>query len=417
MPVKPVAPGVTYRLLWLVLGLPVLMWTLLQAWRARSATLLRQRLGWYGDLPRHGLWIHAASVGEVNAAALLVQALRDERPDLIITLSTLTPSGAQQAKRLLPEVTHFYLPWDTHGACERLLQRLQPRLCVFVETEIWPQLYSRLARAQVTTILVNGRLSARTLSRPAWVRRYLARALQNIDHVYARNEQDQQGFLRLGMTPERVTVQGNIKFAIAITTAGPITPPSPAQEYILAASTRDAEEQIIIDAWRHSHWRGYPLVIVPRHPQRLNDILGQVKPLKLPFGVRSHGDDPGQCLIYIADTFGELRAFMQEAELVIIGGSFVAKGGQNPLEAAAAQRAMIFGPYMANFAEEADALVQAQAALQAAHPQQLLELLNTLYRQPSVRQSLGQNARAYLAKHTNLAKDYAQKVLRHWRDY
>lgn len=397
--------------------------TLWQAWQVGDSRLVRQRLGL--GLPRRSdrpLWIHMASVGEVNAAAPLIDALRRRHPDLPIFVTTFTPTGAANAMHKFgPGIEHVYLPLDFHHAVRRFLQHTRPRCALILETEIWPRLFDRCRREDIPLLIVNGRLSSRTLDRPAWMRGILARALDNVDHVFARSPSDADGFRSLGVNTERISVTGNIKFAAAAggnttgdpgddTLSAPITLPRPT---VVAASTHDDEERQLARAWLASPLRdSYLLVIVPRHPKRKAAILDQLRPLGARLAVRSDGDPiDARTEIHLADTFGELPAFIAGAELVFIGGTLVPHGGQNVIEVARLGKVALFGPHMENFADERDLLLGAAAAIPAGDVEALMRELAGLLADPERRQAIGERARRLVEERGDVAERYVDALV------
>ncbi len=398
----------SYRLLLRLLSPALLLYTARQGRLGGEKGYLRARLGHgprYGERP---LWLHAASVGEVNAVIPLLRALQQRHPGLPLLLTTTTPSGAQRARALLPEgVAHDTLPIDLPPAVARFLSRVRPRALLPVETEIWPQLYSACADAGVPVVIVNGRLSSKTLEANRWLRGLYRGALQSVSAVLARGTGDAEGFCRLGAPAERVQTLGNIKFAAEAVEAEAIDLGRP---YLLAASTREGEERLVVEAWLLSK-REELLVIAPRHIQRLEAILTELAPLGLECAVRSRDDAVSDTTqLYIADTFGELRGFMAGAELVFMGGSLVEKGGHNLLEPAALGKAVICGPHMDNFTDETRLLREADALLQVASAGELASTLATLMDDDEQRIALGQHARTMMVKQGAVLENYLQHL-------
>ncbi len=404
------SPLARYRLLLALVSPLLLGYTLWQALRHRDLRYLRQRLGFFprmsGERP---LWLHAASVGELNAALPLIEVLRREAPQRPLLLTTATPSSARLAARRLPAgVTHAYLPLDWRGAVGRFLTRVNPRCALVMETELWPNLFAACAERAITLVIVNGRLSLRTLNAPGWLCRQYRCALGRVDAVLARSDADRAGFLALGAPAERIQVIGNIKFSGTASDVAPITLPRP---YALAASTRDGEEVLVWQAWQRQPRGDRLLVVVPRHPQRRRTIL---RDLGLPpeqVALRSRGDViTAQTRLYLADTFGELTGFIAGAELVFVGGSLVPRGGQNLLEAAALGRPLLFGPHIDNFADEARLLLEHEGALQVSDAAALGEAFTLLVGDAGRRAALGEKARQMVEERRDMAERYARAL-------
>ena len=408
MAVKATTPHWRYRLLFTLLAPLLVLHTLWQAYKNGDRRLALQRLGL--SLPRHSdhpVWLHMASVGEVNAAAPLIHELQQRHPTLPIIVSTVTPTGATMAQKKLPGITHYYLPLDFAYATRTLLKKMQPRCVIIMETELWPQLYYQCSKQQVPLLIVNGRLSQRTLNRPAWVHAFYQRALANVTKILARSDKDAQRFVQLGADAKQVSVVDNIKFAaINSSTIEPIQLPRP---YIVAASTHDDEELQISRAWLASELcKNYLLVIVPRHPQRKEAILKQLRPLNAPLAVRSANEAVTQeTQIYLADTFGELQQFIAGAELVCMGGSLIPRGGQNLIEVARQGKIALCGPHMENFEDECELLLEQKAAFRVNNTPELIEKMDELLKQPQLLKETGQRARAVVANKADVAERYA----------
>lgn len=407
----PAPPDWRYRALIALLAPLLTGHSLWQALRHRDARMARQKLG-RGQRRRNDrpLWIHMSSVGEVNAAQALVAELRRRHPELPILATTFTPNGARTATaRLGPGVEHVYLPLDFACAVSAFLDAVRPRCAVVVETEIWPELFHQCRRRRVPLLIVNGRLSERTLRRADWVREGYRRALQNADRVLARSELDAQRFIELGMPQDRVTVMGNIKFAPAARTVRPIALPRP---YVVAASTHEDEELQLGRAWLDSTLaRGHLLVMVPRHPERGRAILGQLRPLDPELAARSDRREPGAAArLYLADTLGELQDFIAGAELVCMGGSLVPRGGQNPIEAARLGKVTLFGPHMENFAEERALLLEHGAAVEAKSAEEMIGTAAELLADRQRLAAMGARAQAALVAREDVAERYADAL-------
>lgn len=384
-----------------------------QAMQARDPRLARQKLGIGIPLRTdHPLWLHMSSVGEVNAARPLVDALRRRYPDLPIVVTTFTPTGAATAVAAFgPGIEHVYLPLDCRHAVRRFLRRIRPRCALVMETEIWPRLFHQCRADGIPLLIVNARLSQRTLGRPAWMRRILARALANVDRILARSETDARGYAALGAA-DQTTVIDNIKFAHADSDATASTPIALPRPYVVAASTHDDEELQLARAWLAAGLGAtHLLVIVPRHPKRKAAILAQLRPLGALLAVRSDGDPVGaDTLLYLADTFGELSRFIAGAELVFVGGSLVPRGGQNVIEVARAGKVALFGPHMENFADERDLLLTAEAAIGTSDAGALMREATALLADPERRQVIGRRAQTLVDAKAGVAERYLEAV-------
>lgn len=406
---------VEYNLLLGALALPLTLFTLGQAVRRGGTRFAKQRLGWGypRTLPRP-VWLHAASVGELMAALPLLDALRAKLPHTPFVVTTGTATGAQLAATRLPgDVTHMYLPVDLHGAVKRFLNALRPRCALIMETEVWPNLYSTCHRRGIPLLIVNGRLSDKTLKVSAHVRAHYRAALSGITAILARSEPDRERFIALGAEAKNIETLGNIKYA-QTTIPEPTTPPL-MRPYVLAASTHGDEEARIARAWLGLPAHQRPLlVIAPRHPQRKSDIVTDLEHLKITPAVRSAGDAiRDDTVVYLADTLGELQRFIDHAELVFIGGSLVPVGGHNVLEPARAGKAQLFGPHMQNFAEESRELIARDAAIQVRDDLELRTTLARLLAAPQRRTSMGQRGRMLILENHDVAVRYVEAITRY----
>lgn len=405
--VRPLWP---YRCLLLLFSPLLLGYTFWQALRHRCGRYLLQRCGLFGRQTLVApLWLHAASVGELHAALPLLKRLQAEYPQQDVLLTTNTISSARRVESMaLQGVRHVFLPLDFPFAVQQFLHCFRPHCALVMETELWPALFAGCARHRLPVLIINGRLSRRTRKAPRWLQAQYRQTLGLATAVLARSEADRESFAALGAVQKRLQVIGNIKFSSMQEEAAPVHLPRPC---VLAASTRDGEEKILWQAWQAAAPEDVLLVIVPRHPQRLAAIR---KDLSLPAGqlaVRSRGEDITPATrIYLADTFGELGSFMAAAELVFMGGSLVAKGGQNVLEAAALGKAIVFGPHMDNFADEARLLLERKAALQVADTAGLVRVFADLLPDAACRLAMGKAARALVAEHRDMAGRYMDAI-------
>ncbi len=396
---------------------PALLIWLYRASRQRGGNRFwRERRGRY--LPDSAgaaspLWVHCASVGEVRTAAPLIHVLGEQRPDLPLLVTTATATGADTAARVLPAgVLHAYQPLDWPGAVGRFLDRFRPQIGVILETEIWPNLYAAAQQRGVPLLLTNARMSQRTLNGPALIRRLQSRALARVDRVLARSVPDARRFSAFGVCDQRLEVVGSLKLA-------PPHRPTPepfafGRPAIVAASTHDDEEVRIAQAWDGARQESVVpqlLTIVPRHPERGVAVRDSLRHAGFRTALRSAGDDWRDYEIYVVDTLGELESFMAGAELVIIGGSLIPRGGQNLVEPARLGRPILFGPHMSNFAEESERLLNAGGAQRFLDDADLQHAIGELARDRQAREELGRRAAATVAAAQDTAETYAKAIL------
>ncbi|MDQ7017309.1 MAG: 3-deoxy-D-manno-octulosonic acid transferase, partial [Gammaproteobacteria bacterium] len=392
-----------YRLLLLLLFPLVVLYTLRRSFRDGDRRYFWQRFGCQQPKMNQPIWLHCASVGEVNAALPLLKALLTEHPNATFLLTTNTPSGQQIAeKKLDPRVTLSYLPLDYPLFMRRFLHRSQPRCALIMETEIWPNLYHRCQQQKIPLTIINARLSQRTLNSHRIFRWAYQQALKNI-RILAKSSQDAAHFQTLGADIEQIQIIGNLKFApqtAPLNTKNPLHRP-----YLIAISTHDDEELRLAKLWQQikHHHPQHLLVIAPRHPERRQQILHTLAPLKLQIASRSQSEAVQQHTdLYLADTLGELNLFMQHAELVFIGGSLIAHGGQNLLEPARLGKPIICGAHMFNFQAEVDLFLNHNALLQINNENELSETVQMLLKQPKKRAHLAHNAQALMQQESTV---------------
>ena len=404
-----------YSVLVLVIAVVASPWFVYQALRHKKYVgSLGQRMG---ILPVSfnmdadpSIWIHAVSVGEVLTARPLISDLKRRYPDLRMFLSTTTLAGQQLARRNVQDVDAvFYFPFDLGIFVRRTLDLVRPRLFIMMETEIWPNLLRECRARGVKTAVVNGRLSARSFPRYRMVRGFMRRVLDHVDRFLVQSEESARRFIDLGADPARVVVTGSLKFDSLELSSTALQArardrvlryfrvPS-SRPVIVAGSTMKGEESALLRAFRRVRATAPSalLVIAPRNPER----FGEVEQL-----VRSEGwktarrsdlavDSEPRVDVVVLDTIGELATVYQIGTIVFVGGSLVATGGHNVLEPAVFGKPIVFGPYMSNFAEIADAFVSNGAGVQLAGEQDLEETLLSLMSDPVRRARLGAAARA-----------------------
>ncbi|MEZ5586956.1 MAG: lipid IV(A) 3-deoxy-D-manno-octulosonic acid transferase [Sedimenticolaceae bacterium] len=389
----------------LYLVFPLVLLRLL--WRSIKAPAYRER--WLERLGLFtppgawgGLWIHAVSVGEVQAVLPLIRQLLADNPGLPITVTTTTPTGsARVVEQLGEQVFHVYFPYDLPLALTGFIRRVRPRALLMVETEIWPNLLHSCRRHGVYTLLANARLSARSAQRYARLGRFTRDTFAHIDCIAAQTEADAARFRALGVAADRVFVTGSIKFDIRI--------PASLEEQVevlrrewggrpvwVAGSTHEGEDELVLQA-HHQVLSSFPnalLILVPRHPERFERVAGLCKREHLKLARRSrHGSYGTQTQVYLGDTMGELPVVIGSADVAFIGGSLVPTGGHNMLEAAAQGVAVCFGPHVFNFAAISELLVDEGAARRVGDEVELAQQVIAWFRDASARAEAGENGR------------------------
>ena len=348
------APITIYHLIWRGFRQP----TYFQRWPERYAV--------YRDPPRgRTLWLHAVSVGEVNAAVPLVNALRRGRPDLRLLVTTITPTGSERVRALWgDEVDHVYLPYDLPGAVGRFLAHYRPHAALIMETELWPNLLFGCRDRDIPAYIVNARLSERSLRGYRVLAPLVGRALRTVHTVAAQSMADAVRFVRLGARPEHVVETGNLKFDVSVPDtldafAGEFRGHCGARPVWIAASTHIDEEAAIIAIHRRLRARHPDLLLLwaPRHPERFRLVAEHARAAGWKVSTRSRARWPqADDAVFVADTLGELLSFYACADVAFVGGSLQPVGGHNLLEPAAAGTPIVTGPHLHNFAEIAQRL-------------------------------------------------------------
>ncbi len=382
-------------------------------WRSRHRPAYRrrwaQRLGFGPRAPSGCVWLHAVSVGEVNAALPLIDALQRAHSDLPLLVTTTTPTGSEHLRsRLGNSVAHCYLPYDLPGAVRRFLNRQRPRLGIVMETELWPNLYAAAQALNIPLLLTNARLSPRSARGYARWSQLSRQTLERLTAVGAQTAADGQRLIALGLPPARLTVTGNLKFDVVA--------PNPTvgialrrrlgdgRPVWLAASTHAGEEQAALTAHRllRAKHPDAVLILAPRHPHRFADVARMCRQQGWATALRS-ADDGRPCAVYLADSLGELPSLMAAADIVFVGGSLgtspTATGGHNLIEPAQLGKPSLFGPCMDNFAELRELILAAGAGQQVADDAHLAAQLAALLADPARRAVMGQIAQALIAQH------------------
>ncbi len=365
-----------------------------------------ERFGFGAPAAPHGVWIHAVSVGEVQACAPLVGVLRQRYPDLPLTVTAVTPTGAARARALFGGAAQVrYVPFDLPGAVRRFFARVQPRLAVIVETELWPNLYRECGRRRVPLVLASARLSARSVGRYRRLGALFRDTLSQAAVVAAQGTGDAERFQALGADPASTHVTGNLKFDFEL-------PPqtvergarlreqyAPARALWVAGSTHGGgEEQTLLEAQRRVRAL-HPealLVLAPRHPQRFAEVAALLHQRGVSFVRRSQGAAAAAhtCEVLLLDSLGELLDFYAAADVAFVGGSLVPIGGHNLLEPAALGVPILTGPYNSNSEEIARLLIASGAAEVVRDAATLGARIGTLLANPEARVRIGAQGRA-----------------------
>ncbi len=369
-----------------------------------------ERFGVYPSLqppPSRGegvIWLHAVSVGETRAAAPLVAALKERYPQHRILLTHMTPTGRQASADLLGDgVQRVYLPYDYPFAVQRFLQHFRPVVGIIMETELWPNLVTACKRAGVPLLLANARLSEKSARRYARFPRLTRSALQGLAAIAAQTEQDAARLRTLGAP--QVEVLGNVKFDI-------LPPPEQIahgetlrrmigpRPVLLAASTREGEEALLFAALAKHPLGDALLLVVPRHPQRFDEVAALAGKVGLMLQRRSENAPvAAQTQVLLGDSMGELFAYYAACDVAFIGGSLLDYGCQNLIEACAVGKPVLIGRSTYNFTHAAEQALACNAARQIGSAEELLETANALLRDPEACRHMGEAGQEFAARH------------------
>ncbi len=389
----------------------LLVWLALPALSLRVLVRgLRRREYWQGGWARFGfgmprppggIWVHAVSVGEVQAAAVLIAALRVRWPGVPLTLSCATPTGRARARAVLPGIEVRYAPYDTPGCVGRAFDRLRPRLLVVLETELWPNLLRGAWHRGIPTLIASARISARTTRWYTRLPGLLHATLAANVWVGAQSALDAQRFAALGVDPARLHVVGNLKFErtmpaeIGARGARARARYAPDRPVWTAGSTHAGEEAVLLAAHRRlrAAWPRALLVLAPRHPERFGGVAAAVAAQGFRCQRRSlerpqEAADPDSAVLLL-DTLGELPEFYAAADVAFVGGSLVPAGGHNLLEPAALSRPVLAGPALFSAPDVARALRAAGALMIVQDADELLAALCALLDSPAERARIG----------------------------
>ena len=398
-------------------------------WRGRKNKLYRERWGErLGKTPfilPSSLWLHAVSLGEAVAATPLIEALLKAYPNESIVVTTTTPTGSAHIQKLIQKhkgrLYHSYFPYDLPHALNRFFNRIHPRILIVMETELWPNFFATANRRGVPVVVVNARISDNALPRYEKIKSWMPGILNRITHVAAQSERDQQRFIDLGLSPEKSSNAGNIKYDFVLPEgiadkAKTIKSAWPSRFVLIAASTHEGEEALFLDAYLSLKKR-FPtllLILVPRHPERFARVESLICDKKLTVVKRSEFCPiTDQTDVFLGDTMGELFVYYALSDLAFVGGSLVPIGGHNILEPAALKLPILMGPYMNNSKSVADDFLSRDAAMSVS-PSHLALDIAALIESASRREVLGRNAFSVLEQNRGtLARLMSHVIISH----
>jgi len=363
---------------------------------------LKNQLGFVEKIPNRTIWIHCVSVGEFHAAIPLIDQLFDDFPQHKLLITTTTNTGSIAVKEHYQDrVFHRFFPLDLPFAVNRFIANIQPEICILLETEIWPNLVDILNKQSIPALLINARLSRRSFNK---YRKYspnlTSNTINKLTLIAAQNQNSAERFYKLGAKSCKVLVAGNIKFDQNIT---PLNASSQELQTIIGdrkvivfASTHSGEETQIISSYlKHKNNIDALLIIVPRHPERFDEVYKLAMKNNIRIVRRSSNNSCEDAQILLGDSMGEMMAYFDVCNMAFIGGSLNTTGGHNMLEAAALAKPILFGSSVFNFAEISTDLIAQNASIQVQNADELFEEITSLLEDEERCQTMGNNAKQY----------------------
>jgi 3-deoxy-D-manno-octulosonic-acid transferase len=368
-----------------------------QCWRERFGAI-------YPAVGERVIWVHAVSVGEVQATESMIRALLDRYPEYSILMTTVTATGAAHVAELFDgEVAHVYAPYDLPDVVSRFFDRVRPRLAIVMETELWPNLFRACQRKNIPLLLVNARLSRKSLAGYRRFRHLIGKTLGAVTQIIAQTPLDAERFRALDADPDRITVSGNLKFEQHLPAGLHEKAALLRQEWgvnrhvWIAGSTHEGEDELILDVFREIRKTisDCLLVLVPRHPERFAAVARLCRQRGYRSVLRSERlPCEADTAVFIGDSMGELLIFYAAADVAFVGGSLIDAGGHNMLEPAALGVPVVTGPHVANFSAVCKLLLTAGACRQVMNTAELQDTVQRWLLDAGERRRVGEQGRA-----------------------
>ncbi|MBI5777876.1 MAG: 3-deoxy-D-manno-octulosonic acid transferase [Planctomycetes bacterium] len=390
---------------------------------------LPERFGFIGK--REGtkkcIWLHGASVGEINASEILIRKIQKLYPDYELVISTTTPSAQKLVKKRYPGIVSFLFPIDLGIIIRRVLNRIKPSLIILIEQELWFNLIRLADYKNIPVILLNGRMTKHSTRRYRLIKPLIRRIWNKVSYFCVQNEEYRERLRHLGIHSNKLKITGNMKYDLLDSA----TASAPGRSYkqvfgindddlvIIAGSTHPPEEEIMLDIYSdlRKKFTNLRLIIAPRHPFRFEDVAKLVSTKGFEISRRSNPPATmNKSAIMLLDTLGELNKVYQIADIVFVGGSMIPHGGQSILEPAAAGKPIVFGPDMSNFQDIANQLIKENAAMSVSNKSGLHQALLSLLAEPERRNRIGTKAREVISRYqgaTTQNMEFIRKLVDH----
>ncbi len=380
---------------------------------------LSERFGFGERIKAPVIWLHAVSVGEVQAAKPLITRLQKQYPEHTLVVTTMTPTGAERVADIKGNIQHRYVPYDTPGCIKRFLNRIQPSMLIIMETEIWPNMLHYCHQRKIPSLLVNARMSERSARGYARFSALTRSTLNKFSSIAAQGKIDAERLIKLGSDPAKTHITGSLKFDL--------TPPADLEvrartlrsqwgvnrKVWIAASTHKGEDEQLLDAFEtlQQHLPETLLILVPRHPERFDEVakLCQARGFTLVRRSEQHNCQ-SETTIFLGDSMGEVMLFFAASDIAFVGGSLVAAGGHNLLEPALLGIPVLTGPHMFNFAEIHRLLLQAKASLEVENSRHLAKELRQLFNDPSLSHTMGEQGKRLVAQNRGALDNVMKRV-------
>jgi len=399
-------------LLYLIYPLVLIRLAIYTLKNSLSLSYISHRLLKTKKIKKKSVWIHAASVGEMKIAiGLSRELLKNGYKDILITSNTHS-SKYYFDNSQLKGAEHRYLPLDYYLLTKDLVNKISAKLLIVIETEVWPNLYNACKKNGTKILIINGRFNEPKGILGILSKNLYQNTLNNVEHVYTKSIKDKDNYERF-LDETKVSNVGNIKYSFLSNKSNQKIID---RKYVLLASSHHREEIIIIKEWLKLKSNKYLLVIVPRHPERLGDILSDIPLSGINIAIRSKNEKVrNSTQLYIADTIGELESLIEYCEFTLFGGSFVDVGGHSFMEAAAKGKTIIVGPYMYNFIEETEEFLKNNALIMCQKPAMLKNIFEKLFRSKSKREVFEKNAKKIVQEKSLIINDYLKLIDTHFR--